>query len=68
MSLPSSQLGVFIKSSDPTYAVERHPVPSPGPGEALIKIEAVAINQTDCASKPSSIIIIFIVDIGLLGS
>lgn len=47
MSLPSSQLGVFIKSSDPTYAVERHPVPSPGPGEALIKIEAVAINQTD---------------------
>jgi len=48
MSLPSSQLGVFIKGPEPSFTVETHPVPSPGPGEVLVKIKAVAINPTDC--------------------
>ncbi|EIM82228.1 GroES-like protein [Stereum hirsutum FP-91666 SS1] len=47
MSIPSSQLGVFIKGSTPSFVVERHPVLQPGPGEALIKVRAVAVNPTD---------------------
>lgn len=51
--LPSSQLGLFIAGADITFSVESHPIPIPGIGEVLIKVNVAAVNPADCAFRES---------------
>ena len=44
-SIPSEQLAVL--STKESETLQTFPVPSPGPGEVLIKVESVGLNPVD---------------------
>lgn len=53
MSLPSSMRQIrFVGSGGPeVIQVETGPVPSPGPGQVLIKVVAAGVNRPDCLQR-----------------
>ncbi|EIN12456.1 GroES-like protein [Punctularia strigosozonata HHB-11173 SS5] len=44
---PAEQKALFILSKEGEYAVRATPVPNPGPGEVLVRVEATALNPVD---------------------
>ena len=53
MSIPSSMRQIrFVGSGGPeVIQVETGPVPSPGPGQVLIKVVAAGVNRPDCLQR-----------------
>jgi len=47
MSVPKTQKVLYLQSKQGEYAVATADVPSPGPGEILVKIESTALNPVD---------------------
>jgi D-arabinose 1-dehydrogenase-like Zn-dependent alcohol dehydrogenase len=50
MSIPSTMKAVVLHSAD-DMRLEALPVPEPGPGEVLLKVEVASICGTDASSR-----------------
>ena len=46
----------IVTTGDGKFALKRAPVPTPSPNEILVKVEACALNHTDCSFLMSRLV------------